>query len=169
MRVTFYKGELFMMADSDADRKVLQKIYDHTDVAGCGFLLNPYRIDHVSLNIKGKDVNYESFVGSRIKDGDEIIASLTKEKANLWHLGTGVAGEAGELIDAIKKYVIYGKAMDRENVIEELGDLEFYMQGIRSAIGVTRAEVLEANVAKLEKRYAAKYTDQAAIERADKQ
>ena len=169
MRVTFYKGDLTMVADTEVDRKILQRIYDHTDVAGCGFLLEPYRIDHVSLDIKGKDVDYKSFVGSRIKDGDAIIASLTGAKANLWHLGTGVGGEAGELLDAIKKHVIYGKDLDLDNVIEELGDLEFYMQGIRSALGVTRAEVLEANVAKLEKRYAKKYTDQAAIERADKQ
>jgi NTP pyrophosphatase (non-canonical NTP hydrolase) len=122
------------------------------------------------LNIKrNKEVNYESFVASRIKDGNAIIASLNKARANLWHLGTGVAGEAGELVDAIKKHVVYGKDIDLENVIEELGDLEFYMQGIRTAIGVTREEVLEANVAKLEKRYSQAYTDQAAIERADKQ
>ena len=64
---------------------------------------------------------------------------------------------------------IYGKPLDRENVIEELGDLEFYMEGLRQGLGITREETLQANVAKLGARYAAgKYSDKAAIARADK-
>lgn len=38
-------------------------------------------------------------------------------------MATGVSGEAGELLDAVKKSVVYKKPLDRENVVEELGDL----------------------------------------------
>jgi NTP pyrophosphatase (non-canonical NTP hydrolase) len=83
-------------------------------------------------------------------------------------MGTGVSGEAGELLDAIKKYVVYNKPIDLENVIEELGDLEFYMEKIRQNLGITREQTLVANIEKLGKRYANGYSDKAAQERADK-
>jgi NTP pyrophosphatase (non-canonical NTP hydrolase) len=85
------------------------------------------------------------------------------------HMAIGISGEAGELLDAIKKQVIYRKPLDRENVLEELGDLEFYMEGIRQGLGITREQCLAANIAKLGKRYEGmRYTDTAAQERADK-
>ena len=103
------------------------------------------------------------------KPGRDIITSLNGLKAHLWHMATGVSGEAGELLDAIKKVAIYNKPIDIDNVVEELGDIEFYMEGIRRSLGITRDEVLRANIAKLEKRYPkGGYSDQQAQDRADK-
>ncbi|WVX87550.1 MazG-like pyrophosphatase [Vibrio phage EniLVp02] len=113
-------------------------------------------------------VPYDQFVANLIKPGADILASLTPEKVNLWHMATGVSGEAGELEDAIKKHVAYNKELDRKNVIEELGDLEFYMEGIRQALGLTRDEILAHNKDKLSKRYSGGYSDAAAHARADK-
>lgn len=108
------------------------------------------------------------------KAGELILATLTPEKVDAWHMATGTVGEAGELIDAVKKYVVYNKVLDRENVVEELGDLEFYMEGVRQNLGITREETLEANLTKLLKGDKARYksgvyTDQQAQDRADKQ
>lgn len=112
---------------------------------------------------------YETMVTALIKPGQNILDDLTPEGVNMWHMATGVSGEAGELLDAVKKYAVYNKPLDRVNVIEELGDLEFYMEGLRQAISTTREEVLQANVAKLSIRYSkGKYSDQQAQERADK-
>jgi len=103
------------------------------------------------------------------KDGRDIVDSLSPEMADLWHMATGVAGEAGELLDAIKKHVIYGKELNHHNVVEELGDLEFYMEGIRSNCGITRVETLVQNQTKLKERYTAGvYSNEQAQERADK-
>ena len=103
------------------------------------------------------------------KSGAEIAALLTEGEADLWHMATGVAGEAGELLDAVKKHVVYKRELDRENVVEELGDLRFYMAGIMNRLGITEEEILAHNNAKLSKRYAAgSYSNEAAIERADK-
>jgi len=90
------------------------------------------------------------------------------------HMAIGIAGEAGELLDAIKKYVIYNKPLDLVNVVEELGDLEFYMEGLRQGVDVPRQDVIEANVYKLalgpNARYkGGQYSDKAAQERQDKQ
>ena len=112
---------------------------------------------------------YESFVLSRVKPGVEIAGEITPLKAHLDHMALGAAGEVGELVDAIKRFTIYNKPLNYDNVIEELGDLEFYMQGIRGACMITRGEVLAANIAKLTTRYPKTYTDQHAIERKDKQ
>jgi len=114
-------------------------------------------------------ISHAELVEKLAKPGEDIIAQLTPEKAHLWHMATGASGESGELEDAIKKHVIYNKPLDRENVIEELGDLEFYLEGIRQGLGLTRDEVLQANIAKLAKRYPQMtYSNAAAQERADK-
>ncbi len=112
---------------------------------------------------------YSKFVDSLKKDGQSIIDSLTPEKADLWHMSTLLAGEAGEAVDAIKKFVIYGKDIDFSNVIEELGDIEFALSGIRTNLGIDRDLVLGSNMFKLQKRYSSgSYSDEQAKARADK-
>ena len=108
-------------------------------------------------------------VAALVKKGSIIKEELTEEQTHLLHMAVGVSGEAGELLDAIKRYAIYQKPLDMANVIEELGDLEFYMEGLRTALGITRNQCLEANIIKLSKRYPdAVYTNRAAQARADK-
>lgn len=120
---------------------------------------------------------HPELVAALAKPGEDIISQLTPLKAHMWHMASCICGEAGELFDAIKKHVIYGKDLDIENVQEEYGDLEFYMEGLRQAMQdyygnnpLLRALTLELNIEKLLKRYEGmKYTDKAAQERADKQ
>lgn len=112
---------------------------------------------------------YSAFVASRIKDGAELLVSMTSAKMNLMHMAIGISGEAGELLDAVKKHVVYNKPLDLDNIVEELGDIEFYLEGIRQELGLYRSDILEANAAKLERRYPLKYTDEQAQARADKE
>jgi|TARA_R110000824_G_scaffold158740_2_gene332753 NTP pyrophosphatase (non-canonical NTP hydrolase) len=111
---------------------------------------------------------HEEMVGRLSKEGSDIINSLTPQAAHLWHMASALCGEAGELFDAIKKSVIYEKDLDLENVLEELGDIEFYMQGLRSSLEITRLETLARNILKLDRRYGQEYSNNAAKERADK-
>ena len=113
--------------------------------------------------------NHAQMVKDLVKPGREILAMLSPNQAHLWHMATGISGEAGELIDAIKKYVVYGAPLDIDNVIEELGDLEFYMEGLRFRLGITREATLQANMRKLAIRYSEGYNDEAAVERTDKE
>lgn len=116
---------------------------------------------------------HSQMVDRLFKPGWKIIEQMTSDKVEAWHAGTGISGEAGELLDAIKRYVVCGKDIDLKNVVEELGDLEFYMEALRQNLSITREQTLTHNMDKLEKgktaRYKDGYTDQAAIERADKQ
>lgn len=113
-------------------------------------------------------IKHDEMVRALAKPGNDIVDSLNAKKAHILHMAIGIAGEAGELLDAIKKHVIYNKPIDLENVIEELGDLEFYMEGIRQGLAITRNETLQANIDKLGVRYKSGYSDAAAQARADK-
>lgn len=114
-------------------------------------------------------ITHPELVTALAKPGADIVATLTPEDAHALHMAVGISGESGELLDAIKKAAIYRKPIDRANVIEELGDLEFYMEGLRQGLGITREETIDANIAKLSKRYSSgSYSDKHAQERADK-
>lgn len=120
-------------------------------------------IGFVSINVGGLNtpVRYDVFVASLFK-----VMSNEMMKA---HAAMGICGEAGELCDAIKKEIMYGKLIDRANVVEELGDLRFYIQATQNLYRITEQEILQQNADKLAKRYAdLHYSDTAAIARADK-
>lgn len=114
-------------------------------------------------------MTHPELVKALVKSGSKIQSELSGEDCHLIHMIMGICGETGELLDAVKKQVIYRKSLDRENVIEELGDIEFYLEGFRQALGVSREECLEGNISKLSKRYhSMSYSDTHAQERKDK-
>jgi len=112
---------------------------------------------------------FNKMVSNLVKSGEDILQELTPEQAHLLHMAVGASGESGELLDAIKKYTIYQKELDLINVIEEIGDIYFYLQGIEAALGLTREEILRGNIVKLSKRYSGgSYSNEQAKVRADK-
>lgn len=107
---------------------------------------------------------YKQFVTNLAKD-------MGSQTMNALHAAVGISGEAGEIIDAVKKIWVYEKMPDsvyHENIIEELGDLNFYMQYLQNTYCISDEQIVEANIKKLQKRYKYGYTDEAAIARADK-
>lgn len=114
-------------------------------------------------------MTHPELVRALVKPDDQILNSLEPGDCNLWHMASCICGEAGELFDAIKKRVIYRKELDRANIVEELGDLEFYLEGLRQEMMITREETLAGNIDKLSARYhKLTYNDQHAQDRADK-
>lgn len=112
---------------------------------------------------------FEKMTLALAKDGAVIKQEITPEQANLLHMGVGVSTEANELLDAIKKHVIYQKPLDVENVKEELGDLLFYMSNLMQSVGLSFEEILQHNIDKLSVRYSkGSYSNAQAQERADK-
>ena len=43
------------------------------------------------------------------------------------HMGLGIVGEMGEIVDQLKKAYIYGKPLDQVNIVEEVGDVAYYV------------------------------------------
>lgn len=74
------------------------------------------------------ETEHRRMVATLAKPGVAIKASLSPESCDLWHHATGAMTEATELL----------AYTDRENLVEELGDLEFYLVGVALNVGVTR-------------------------------
>lgn len=111
----------------------------------------------------------------------EFVARIAKPMgsfaADLHHMGTGIATEAGEFLSTTKKIWVYGQGLDtknkegqtnKENAIEELGDLLYYVQGACNLLNIGLYDLIDHNRKKLEKRYPSGYSDAAALQRADK-
>ena len=69
----------------------------------------------------------------------------------------GLAGEAGEAVDKVKKILRdhQGKISeaDREALLKELGDVLWYVASVARYLDEPLARVAEGNLAKLESRY----------------
>lgn len=81
------------------------------------------------------------------------LNDLGSFKENLAHMALGITGEAGEVADIIKKHYAYGKSLDTLHLVEEVGDIMFYLNGLLAELDVEWSEVLEVNIKKLEARY----------------
>lgn len=65
----------------------------------------------------------------------------------------GLAGEAGEVIDVLKKHMFQGHELDRAKMIDECSDVMWYLAEIATGLGVTLEEIAQHNVDKLWKRF----------------
>ena len=79
---------------------------------------------------------------------------MTKETASLMILGLGIAGEAGEVADWIKKLVrdnayTFFTPKRRHELRLELGDVLWYVANIADQADMTLEEVAQANIEKL--------------------
>ena len=87
----------------------------------------------------------------------------------LIHASLGLSGEAGEFADAVKRVAIYEGVPDRANMIEELGDLLWYIAYACEVLGEPLEIVARDNIEKLKKRYPEAYSDFNAHARMDKE
>ena len=80
----------------------------------------------------------------------------------------GLAGEIGEVIDIMKKHIYQGKELDITDVIEEVGDVLWYIANFCNINNITMDECMESNIKKLRKRFPNGFTTKDANERKDK-
>ena len=71
----------------------------------------------------------------------------------LTNCALGLAGESGQLIDLIQDYTFKGKDLDKEKMIDELGDVLWYLSQIAQWADVDFEDVAKANIENLNKRY----------------
>ncbi len=79
----------------------------------------------------------------------------------------GLAGEAGEVADLVKKWAIHGHELDAVKLTKELGDVLWYMYALAAEQGIILQAVAEANIDKLQKRYPEGFSHAASINRVD--
>jgi NTP pyrophosphatase (non-canonical NTP hydrolase) len=76
-------------------------------------------------------------------DGDRrlIIAAL------------GLAGEAGEFANMVKKLTAHGHQIDTNTLADELGDVLWYVAEAATTCGINLGDLAQQNVEKLRQRY----------------
>lgn len=116
-----------------------------------------------------QNVNFVSRVctGARygcVKDAVDIIAvypaivkhTIPKDLSHeerLKNAALGMAGEAGEVVDLVKKYFYQGHELDINKVLEELGDVAYYTCLMCLELGIDFPQICYNNMEKLLKRY----------------
>ncbi len=111
--------------------------------------------EYIKNATKTESVNFET-IGTRLQ---------TKENIRLLHAAMGISTEAGELLDALKKHLFYGKDLDRTNLFEEVGDLFWYMAILADELGFDFEQAMEKNIEKLRARYGEKFSETKAQKR----
>lgn len=79
----------------------------------------------------------------------------------------GLNGEAGEVIDILKKHIFQGHKLDTEHIAKELGDCLWYIAVCAKGAGYTLDEIAEINKAKLRKRYPEGFEADKSLHRAE--
>ena len=86
----------------------------------------------------------------------EETAVYPNKGDNLYYPALGLAGEAGEVCEKIKKIYRDKKGIlsteDKEELEKELGDVLWYVATLASEIGAFLSEIAEGNLDKLQSR-----------------
>jgi NTP pyrophosphatase (non-canonical NTP hydrolase) len=100
-------------------------------------------------------------------DTDRILERLQNRPAliELDNFAMGLAGEAGEVADLIKKVIFHGHELDKEKLEKELGDVLWYLSQVARSAGLGLEKVADTNVRKLMKRYPNGFNEKASINR----
>lgn len=78
---------------------------------------------------------------------------ISGEQQMLNWCALGLAGEAGEVVEHIKKGVFHQHGVDRDRLGKELGDVLWYIAGLCSTLELDLGDVMQANIDKLKARY----------------
>ncbi len=83
------------------------------------------------------------------------------------NVGLGLAGEAGEVADHIKKASFQGHSIDISHLKEELGDVLWYVTLGCQRGGFTISDLMQSNIEKQEHRYPHGFSPEASKGRDD--
>lgn len=97
----------------------------------------------------------------------EAAQRSAEKSGNIAVLGLGLAGEAGEVAEHIKKHVGHGHELDRDKIVKELGDVLWYVAVTAKRVGASLNEVARVNVEKLLKRYPDGFSSNASKNRSE--
>ena len=97
----------------------------------------------------------------------ETAGKFSEEERNFWILisALGLAGEAGEVADYMKKVYGHGHEFDPVKLKKELGDVLWYIADVSSKYGFSLDEIAALNIQKLAKRYPDGFESQKSINR----
>lgn len=81
------------------------------------------------------------------------LRTANKDKDLVINAALGLAGESGEVADLIKKHLFQGHELNKEKIVDELGDILWYIAIMAEGLGVEMEVIPTHNINKLRKRY----------------
>lgn len=90
---------------------------------------------------------------------------LDPGELTLANCALGVAGEAGEFADLIKKTLAQGHTLDKNKAMLELGDVLWHLTIAAERLGYNLNDVAHANINKLQSRYPEKFSTDLSVGR----
>lgn len=100
----------------------------------------------------------------QVESNRTLNKTVSREK-QIDQMVYGIVGETGEVIDILKKHLHHGHELDVENVKEEIGDVVWYLSNLCTILDISLQEVLDMNVAKLQRRYPCGFDSEKSINR----
>ena len=77
----------------------------------------------------------------------------------------GLSGEVGEVNDLLKKHLFQGHDLNKKDLINELGDIAWYLAEAATALGIDLEDIFVGNIEKLRKRFPNGFTVENSINR----
>lgn len=79
----------------------------------------------------------------------------------------GLAGEAGECCDIVKKHYYQDGREYQDKLLDELGDVMWYVAETAAAMGISLEDIGQHNIEKLKKRYPEGFDAEKSVHRAE--
>lgn len=118
---------------------------------------NGSEFNYLDLSSRTNSTDYNAILNRFAED--------PKLKIDLLHAAMGVVTESGEVMDMLKKHFFYGKELDITNLLEESGDIFWYVAIICRLTGKSFEDIQLMNIKKLQKRFPNGFTEKDAIDR----
>jgi NTP pyrophosphatase (non-canonical NTP hydrolase) len=94
---------------------------------------------------------YQKLAARTLIDRPGFVIS-DRDMMAVWN-ALGLAGEAGEVADHVKKGVFHQHGIDPEKLKEEIGDTLWYAAALCTTLGFDIGEIMQGNIDKLRLRY----------------
>lgn len=105
-------------------------------------------LEHLKA-VAGNELSANDYQRMAMRTNDETMSEFDMLRNAVY----GMNGEAGEIIDLLKKYEFQGHDLDRDELIKECGDILWYCALFATALGEDLQSIMERNIEKLKDRY----------------
>ena len=89
-----------------------------------------------------------------------------QELMTIWN-ALGLAGEAGEVAEYVKKGILHQHGLDKSKLKKEIGDVLWYVAALCTTQRLDMGEIMQQNIDKLKQRYPAGYSSEDSQKRVD--
>ncbi len=95
------------------------------------------------------EIKFENMVAAFRRN--RFVRHSVRKRIISTYIPIGICNASRDFLTMFKTSVLCEKDIDRNMIIEKLADLEFYMEGLRQELNITRQEIIKTSIQKLQK------------------